>query len=86
MTNQKFKEIMRTACNGCLTKEDEVFNTIEFRDDYKFSDKLKRRMNRFFRIHVGGDYIPHPEVDTQFERIVTKIIIKILMINPIRKN
>ena len=42
----------------------------------KTSRRFKIRMNRLFREHVGGTYIPHPEVDNIFERIRSKIVVK----------
>ena len=76
MTTQQFDEIIRIACKEYVLKDNEAFNSIE--DDYEFSVKLKHRMNRLFRIHVGGDNIPHPDVDNWFEKTTTKIIEKVL--------
>ena len=33
-------------------------------------------MNRIFREHVGGSFLPFPEVDNLYERIRSKIIVK----------
>ncbi len=78
MTTQQFDEIMRIACKEYVLKDNEVFKAIEIKDDYEFSVRLKRRMNRLFRIHVGGDNIPHPDVDNRFEKTTTKIVEKVL--------
>ena len=43
-------------------------------DDYEFSDRFKRRMNRLFREQVGSKNIPHPEVDNTYEEIRSTII------------
>ena len=35
------------------------------------------RMNRVFRERVGGTYLPYPGVDNLFERIRSKLVIKL---------
>ena len=37
----------------------------------------KRRMNRLFRERVGGKFIPHPDVDNFWERLRSRIIVKL---------
>jgi len=45
--------------------------------DIQFSRKFKIKMNRLFREVAGIEKIPHPEVDTVFERIRSKIVVKL---------
>ena len=35
------------------------------------------RMNRLFRERVGGSFLPYPEVDCFYERVRSKIIVKL---------
>ena len=37
----------------------------------------KIRVNRLFRDHLGGDFLPFPEVDSFYERARSKIVIKL---------
>ena len=41
------------------------------------SKRHKIKMNRFFRERVGGSFIPFPEEDNLYERLRSKIIIKL---------
>lgn len=44
---------------------------------YQVSDRFKIRMNRLFRILDINGKIPHPEVDTRWERIKSRILYQI---------
>lgn len=47
---------------------------------------FRRRMNRVFREQAGIKDIPHPEVDTVYERIRSRIVrIVLVVINRIKK-
>ena len=80
MTSQLFNNIIRKACERNMQNDIENFMLHDSKDN-EFSSKLKRRMNRLFRVHVGGNTIPHPEVDNWFERLRAKIIKKALSLN-----
>ena len=41
------------------------------------SKRHKKRMNRLFRERVGGDFLPFPEVDSIYERVRSKIVVKL---------
>jgi hypothetical protein len=41
------------------------------------SKRHKIRMNRLFRERVGGSFLPFPEADNLYERLRSKLIIKI---------
>ncbi|MBQ7363663.1 MAG: hypothetical protein IJW48_04330 [Clostridia bacterium] len=41
------------------------------------SKSHKKRMNRLFRERVGGDFLPFPEADNLYERIRSKLVIKL---------
>ena len=41
------------------------------------SKRHKIRMNRLFRERVGGSFLPFPEVDCFYERIRSKIVVKL---------
>lgn len=79
MTEQQFDDILRKACNACMKEEVEYFFATDTTENIEFNHKLKRRMNRLFRIYVTEDYIPHPEVDTRYERAKAKTIEKFLL-------
>ncbi len=40
------------------------------------SRRHKIRMNRLFREHVGGSFLPFPEADNLYERLRSRLIIK----------
>lgn len=81
MTDQQFDNLVKIACDELSRKDSGIFEAIETKDYYDLSPKLKHRMNRLFRVHVGGNTIPHPEVDNWFERLRAKIIKKALSLN-----
>jgi hypothetical protein len=41
------------------------------------SMRHKIRMNRIFRENVGGSFLPFPEVDCLYERVRSKIVVKL---------
>ena len=41
------------------------------------SKRYKIGMNRVFRERVGGDFLPFPEMDNFYERVRSKIVIKL---------
>ena len=55
-----FKRALSDALDLNLRKTVEEDKDIEAPE---LSIRHKRRMNRFFRENVGGDFIPFPEVD-----------------------
>ena len=42
-----------------------------------YTRRHKLRMNRLFRERVGGSFLPFPEADNLFERVRSKIVIKL---------
>ena len=57
---------------------DEKLISEEEAKDMEFprSKRYKIRMNRLFRERVGGTFLPFPEVDTPYERMRSRFIIK----------
>ena len=55
-------------------KNEEAFKDIEIPPPTK---RHKIRMNRLFRERVGGSFLPFPEADNLYERIRSKIVIKL---------
>lgn len=41
------------------------------------SRRHKIQMNRLFRERIGGSFLPFPEVDNLYERIRSKLVIKL---------
>ena len=41
------------------------------------SKRHKIRINRLFRERVGGSFLPFPEVDNLYERIRSKLVVKL---------
>lgn len=62
----KMREINKEA-------EKEIKNT----EKSQTTRRHKIRMNRLFREYVGGPFIPFPTVDNIYERVRSKIIIKL---------
>ena len=78
MKEQQFKDLMYKACEGCMHEDIENFLSIDSTEAPEFSPKLKRKMNMSFRLHTTDEYIPHPEVDTRYERLKAKTINKFI--------
>jgi hypothetical protein len=57
--------------------EVDVFDFEEKNEMMPFSRRHKIRMNRFFRERVGTSSLPYPEADNLFERIRSRIVIKL---------
>ena len=45
--------------------------------EFSRSKRYKIRMNRLFRERVGGTFLPFPEVDNFYERVRSKLVIKL---------
>ncbi len=41
-----------------------------------YTHKHKIKMNRLFREKVGGSFLPFPEVDSPFERLRSRLVIR----------
>ena len=57
--------------------EVDIFDFEEKNEMMPFSRRHKIRMNRFFRERVGTSSLPYPEADNLFERIRSRIVIKL---------
>ncbi len=63
----------------------EIANTENYKIEKEIKDieipphsrRHKIRMNRLFRERVGGSFLPFPEEDNLYERVRSKLIIKI---------
>ena len=68
-------------CDYCLLCSPELDMELEEKiKDMKIPPPSKRhkiRMNRVFRERVGGSYLPFPEVDCFYERVRSKLVIKL---------
>ena len=68
-------------CDYCLIcyseyddiKDEETIDEIEI----IHSRRYKIRMNRVFRERIGGSYLPFPEEDNIYEKIRSKLVIKL---------
>ena len=56
-----------------LINEEEIDDT----EVHQPSKRYKIRMNRLFRERVGSSLLPFPEVDCVYERIRSKIVVKL---------
>lgn len=69
-----FKRSLSEAMDIKLQKIEEENADIEVPSCRK---RYKIRMNRLFRERAGGAFLPFPEADSLFERMRSKIIIKL---------
>ena len=76
MTEEQFDELIHDACEAYVKEEAEKFLAIDTTDVHEPSKRFKLNMNRLFREHVGGNYIPHPEVDNWFERARSWVVVR----------
>ena len=76
MTEEQFDELIHGACEAYVKEEAEKFLAIDTTDVHEPSKRFKLKMNRLFREQVGGNYIPHPEVDSWFERTRSRAVVR----------
>ena len=50
-------------------------------EEWPSSTRFKRRMNRLFREEAGMKRIPHPEVDTVWERLRSRCVVLLKRMN-----
>lgn len=72
-----FDMLIKAACEHCFEEEFEEFANLDTSDVPPPSHRHKIRMNRLFRERVGGKFLPYPDVDNAFERLRSKIVIKL---------
>lgn len=85
MTEEQFDEVMRVACGAYIKDEAERFMAIDTTDVHEPSKRFKVKMNRLFREQVGGTYIPHPEVDNCFERLRSRLVVRLMALKDKKK-
>ena len=76
MIDKDLDALLFAAMPLIVDKEIEEFMSLPS-EPVEVSDRFKVGMNRIFREKVGGTWIPHPEVDTIFEWIRSKVIVKL---------
>ena len=69
-----FKRALSEAVDSKIRKIEEKTKDIEIQPTGK---RHKIRMNRLFRERVGGAFLPFPEVDNFYERVRSKLVIKL---------
>lgn len=72
------EELFKKAVEEACRREIEEIEAMDI--DCTPTDKEKKCMNRLFRERVGGDYLPHPEVDNAYERIRSRIVRAFLLL------
>ena len=70
MGDEKLKEAMKLYSRYMVIKDQEKIDL----KSITFSKKFERNMNRIFRERMGIKKIPHPQVDTLYERVRSKIV------------
>lgn len=76
MTEEQFDKLMYVACEAYINDEVKKFTAIDTTETHEPSKRFKVKMNRLFREQVGGNYIPHPEVDNWFERTRSRAVVR----------
>ena len=69
-----FKRALAEAIENKMREEEEQIKDIE---PATTTRRHRIRMNRWFREQVGGSRIPFPEVDNLYERIRSKLVVKL---------
>lgn len=77
--NKILSEDMSTeTTDEYIEKDMQLFNSIDDNSPIPpYTRRHKIRMNRIFRERVGGSFLPFPEADNLFEKIRSKIVIKL---------
>lgn len=60
-----------------LSKDFDILNDIENVEMSPPSRYHKIQMNRLFREHVGGSFLPYPEADNLYEQMRSGLVIKL---------
>ena len=69
-----FRRALSDAAELEIRKTEEEIKDIEVPPPSK---RHKIRMNRVFRERVGGSFLPFPEEDSLYERVRSKLVIKL---------
>jgi hypothetical protein len=69
-----FIRALSDAVESKIGKTDEEINDIEIPPPSK---RHKIQMNRIFRERIGGSFLPFPEEDNIYERMRSKLVIKL---------
>lgn len=69
-----FRRALSDAMDLKIRKIEEKINDVELPQPSK---RHKIRMNRIFRERVGGDFLPYPEADNFYEKVRSKVIVKL---------
>ncbi len=69
-----FKRALSEAMDSKFRKNEEETGDMEIPPP---SRRHKIRMNRLFRERVGGSFLPFPEEDNLYERVRSKLVIKL---------
>jgi len=69
-----FKRAISEAFDSKILKFEEETKNMETSPPSK---RHKIRMNRLFRERVGGVFLPFPEVDNFYERVRSRLIVKL---------
>ena len=77
MSNENRELFKRAILDAMESKIDEIDEEIKDIEIPPPSKRHKIRMNRIFRENVGGSFIPFPEVDCFYERVRSKIVVKL---------
>ncbi len=75
-----FKRALAEAIDAKIREDEEKSKDIEIKPPSK---RHKIRMNRLCRERIGGSYLPFPEVDNFYEKVRSKLVVK-LKINEFR--
>ena len=70
-----FLKALQEAIESKMKEEEEAIKNSGFASET--TNRHKRRMNRILRERVGSSRIPHPEVDNLYERVRSKIVVKL---------
>ena len=81
MSNESRELFMRSlseVVDAEISKTEEEIKDMEIPQPSK---RHKIRMNRLFRERVGGTFLPFPEADNFYERVRSKLVIKLKINN-----
>ncbi len=75
--NENLELFKRALSEGLEAKFRKTEEETEDMEMPPLSRRHKIRMNRLFRERVGGKFLPFPEVDNIYERMRSRLIIKL---------
>ena len=76
-SNENYELFKRALSEAVAAKISSIEKEVENMDLPPPTRRHKIRMNRLFRERIGSSFLPFPEVDNLYERVRSRVVIKL---------